>query len=105
MSVERYPYQDKNTKIIRNAWRELGFVETDYNSGVQFGTSKLQFNTIHGTHQSANSAFLRPIRGSRPNLTIRTNSKVIKIIIDPDSKRAIGVQYVDSESRLISGKQ
>jgi glucose dehydrogenase (acceptor) len=46
----------------------------------------------HGSRCSTSKAFLRPVR-HRPNLHISKNSHVLKIIIDPDTKTATGVQF------------
>lgn len=105
MTVERFPYQDRNSKTILNAWKELGFKEIDYNSGyTQLGTSRLQFHTIHGAHQTANGAYVRPIRGKRRNLFVKTKCLVTRIIIDPVSKRTQGVEYVDHNTNSVKVK-
>ena len=82
-------------------WKELGYKELDYNSGSQVGVARLQYTIKNGTRQSANTAFIRPIRRKRSNLTIKTNSQVIKVIIDEKSKTAIGVEYVTGENKVV----
>ncbi|XP_031785991.2 glucose dehydrogenase [FAD, quinone] isoform X1 [Nasonia vitripennis] len=102
LTVERFPHQDRNSKTILNAWKELGFKEIDYNSGyTQLGTSRLQFHTIHGAHQTANGAYVRPIRGKRRNLFVKTKCLVTRIVIDPASKRALGVEYIDQNTNTV----
>lgn len=88
-------------------WKELGLREIDYNSGDNYGTSRVQYATVRGARQSSNSAFIRPIRGRRPNLTIRPNSWVTKIIIDPKTNEALGVEYrgTDSKTKLAYAKK
>lgn len=98
--MERFLYEDKNTQIILDAWKELGLKEVDYNSGNQIGMSRVQLTSIHGTRLSTNGAFIRPIRGRRPNLTIMPNAKVTKIIIDRCNKRAVGVEYLRINSTV-----
>ena len=51
-----------------------------------------QGTTRRGSRCSASKAFLRPVR-NRKNLHISMNSHVIKIIIDPTTKTATGVQF------------
>ena len=46
-----------------------------------------------------NSAFIGPIRDQRPNLFIKTNAVVTKILIDPLSKQAYGVEYAPEDDR------
>ncbi|XP_023247184.1 glucose dehydrogenase [FAD, quinone]-like [Copidosoma floridanum] len=86
---------------IFEAFKELNYTETDYNSGDQLGLSRLQLTRINGARQSANGAFIRPIRGRRSNLVIKLMTRVTKIIIDKREKRAIGVEYVTGNSRRI----
>ena len=82
-------------------WKELGYKELDYNSGSQVGVARFQYTIKNGTRQSANTAFIRPIRGKRLNLTIKTNSQVVKIIIEKNSNTAIGVEYVTGENKVV----
>ena len=46
----------------------------------------------NGSRCSTSKAFLRPVR-NRQNLHISKNSHVLKIVIDPDTKVATGVQF------------
>lgn len=100
LSVE-LPENDPNTDSIINSWKELGFQEIDYNSGNQLGVGRFQYTIKDGARHSTNDAFIRPIRDKRPNLTVRPNSQVIKIIINPQTKRAIGVEYVKTGTKEI----
>ncbi|XP_016837542.1 glucose dehydrogenase [FAD, quinone] isoform X2 [Nasonia vitripennis] len=84
---------DPNAKVILEGWKEVGLREVDYNSGDNLGTSRMQYATIRGSRQSSNGAFIRPIRGKRTNLVVRPNSRASKVIIDPETKRATGVEY------------
>lgn len=54
----------------------------------------LQHTSIHGQRQSTNGAFIRPIRQKRRNLVIRTETHVTKVLIDPHTKTAFGVEYL-----------
>lgn len=85
---------DKNVDIVLQAWKSLGYKEIDYNSGKNLGVAKYQYTMQNGRRQSANSAFIRSIRGQRKNLYVRPRSQVTKILID-DNNKAIGVQYYD----------
>lgn len=100
MSVE-LPEEDPNADVIINSWKELGYHEIDYNSGKQLGVGRFQYTIKDGSRHSTNDAFIRPIRSKRPNLTVRPNSQVIKIIINPQTKRAIGVEYVKTGTKDI----
>lgn len=85
-----------------NAWKELGYKEIDYINGKSvIGTSRLLYTILHGIRQSANGAYIRPIRGRRNNLTIKTGVQVTKIIIDKKTKHAKGVEFVTSKKGRI----
>ncbi|CAB0036261.1 unnamed protein product [Trichogramma brassicae] len=93
-TVDYFPYEDNNSRLIFDAFRDMGLNEVEYTSGDDMvGVSKLLRTTIQGSRQSTNGAFIRPIRGRRKNLTILSNAKVTKIIIDPETKRVEGVIY------------
>lgn len=96
MSIQRLPPLDSNLDVMINAYQELGFEKnTDFNAGKQLGVGEYQFNTKYGARQSTNAAFIRPIRNKRPNLVIKTKVFVTRVIINPDTKRAVGVEYFD----------
>ncbi|XP_018321015.1 glucose dehydrogenase [FAD, quinone]-like [Agrilus planipennis] len=97
------PYQDQNVWTLMDALRELGFQERDQNAdAMQIGMSLLHTTTEDGARASTNVAYIRPIRWKRPNLRIRTNSYVVRILIDPDSHNAYGVQYVNRNGALVT---
>lgn len=93
-SVERMPYQDENTIALLEAWKEVGLPETDVNTERQLGVMLLQTTTQNGNRASTNVAYIRPIRQERKNLFIQTESHVTRILIDPKTKKAFGVEYV-----------
>lgn len=100
MTVDKYPYTDKNSRVLIEAWKELGLSELDYNGiNGQIGVNHYQSTVLHGSRQSSNGAFLRPIRAKRSNLVIRSNALATRIIIDPETKRVEGVEYSVSGDR------
>lgn len=81
--------------MITEAFNQRGLPLTDFNGARQFGTMQAQvIGTRNSQRASANTAFIRPIRNKRKNLTVRTESEVVKILIDPKHKKAYGVVYV-----------
>ncbi|OXU27428.1 hypothetical protein TSAR_004925 [Trichomalopsis sarcophagae] len=94
------PEKDSNIDVIIDSWKELGYDEIDYNSGSQVGVNKFQYTIKNGVRQTTNAAFIRPIRGKRANLFVRPNSHVTKIIINPKTKVAIGVEYVEAGTKI-----
>lgn len=92
-TVEWFDYVDQNAKILLNAWQEIGYNLLDANAAEQLGVVHIQSTAIHGARQSTNGAFIRPIRAKRPNLEIETEAHVTRVVIDPQTKIATGVEY------------
>lgn len=90
LSVEDVQYRSSLVKTYMKATKEAGYPIIDYNGQSQLGAGYLQSNTLNGLRHSAASAFLTPIR-NRKNLHIATNTRVVKILIDPYTKTAVGV--------------
>ncbi|XP_051160358.1 glucose dehydrogenase [FAD, quinone]-like [Leptopilina boulardi] len=95
-TVEWFPYTDPNNLILIKGWEEIGYNNIDANAESQLGVLKLQSTSIHGLRQSTNGAFIRPIRQKRSNLIIETQAHVTRVIIDPKTKEATGVEYLDT---------
>lgn len=70
----------------------MGLNEIDYNARNQMGVAFVQSNTRNGRRQSAYRAFLEPILHRR-NLHIMINTKVTKVLINPQTKTAYGVEF------------
>ncbi|XP_014228225.1 glucose dehydrogenase [FAD, quinone]-like [Trichogramma pretiosum] len=98
LAVDYFAHRDNVSLAIHDAWRELGYPEIDYNRGYNVsGVSRMQHLTRDGTRDGSNAAYLRPVRATRANLAVRTRSRVVRILIDPKTKRARGVEYVQLE--------
>lgn len=93
LNIERFPYVDKNAKVLLKAFHETGLPITDLNGANQIGTMITQTTSKDGIRVSSNAAFIRPIRKKRSNLVIRTEAQVTKILINPFTDVAYGVQY------------
>jgi choline dehydrogenase-like flavoprotein len=76
----------------------MGMNEVDYNGDKQMGVSYVQANTIRGRRQSAYKAFLEPVL-DRSNLHIMINTKVTKVLIDPQKKVAYGVEFARNNKK------
>jgi choline dehydrogenase len=88
-------------QIIIDAWKALGYPEIDVNAESQLGVMLYQHTSRHGERLSTNAAFIRPIRRKRSNLTIRTQAHVTRVLIDPNTKHAFGVEYIrDGEATI-----
>ncbi|XP_033227028.1 glucose dehydrogenase [FAD, quinone]-like [Belonocnema kinseyi] len=100
-SIQKYPYTDINSKRVIEAFQELGFKKTDPNGETQLGVSNIQWTVKDGVRVSTNAGFIRPIRNKRSNLFIKTEAHVTKVIIDPKTKKALGVEYThDGKSKI-----
>lgn len=76
----------------------MGMNEVDYNARDQMGVSYVQANTLRGRRHSAYRAFIEPIL-HRSNLHIMINTKATKILIDPGTKVAYGVEFVRADKK------
>lgn len=97
ISVQYVDHKTETGPAVLDGWAELGVNKTvNHNSGTNWGTSILQTNTKAGLRVSSNRAYIDPIRQVRSNLHVLTNTQVSKILIDPITKKAIGVEFVGS---------
>lgn len=93
LDVQRAGFQSKIVSSFLNAAKEFGYPVNDPNGESQLGFSRTQATTRNGRRWSAAKAFLRPAQ-HRPNLFISMNSRVTKILIDPETKITYGVEFV-----------
>ncbi|KAG5870045.1 hypothetical protein JTB14_004297 [Gonioctena quinquepunctata] len=93
LTVSDVPFRSKSADVYVKAAQEAGHPFVDYNGRKQIGVSYVQSTTRDGRRCSAEKSFLRPAR-QRTNLRIQTRSRVVKILVNPESKRAYGVEYI-----------
>ncbi|ETN59864.1 glucose dehydrogenase [Anopheles darlingi] len=98
LDVRHLPYRTRLAQLFVNSWQELGLDAVDYNGESQIGVSYVQSNVRNGRRLTAYTAFLEPIQ-DRPNLHILTNARATKILIDPHSKAAYGVEFLRDRTR------
>ncbi|CAH2986966.1 unnamed protein product [Chilo suppressalis] len=94
LNVERFRHMEPNTLMLIEAFKEQGLPVTDLNGENQLGVDFTQSTSKNGQRFSTNAAFIRPLKGRRPNLHIATNAFVTKILINSHTKTAYGVEYV-----------
>lgn len=99
LNVEENQHKTQLVKSFVEGMKYLGHKEVDYNSGEQLGVSFLQANTNRGRRHSAFRAFIEPVLG-RKNLHIMVNTRVTKILIDPKTKTAYGVEFLRNRKRF-----
>ncbi|XP_044738785.1 glucose dehydrogenase [FAD, quinone]-like [Chrysoperla carnea] len=98
LSVEDVPYQTPLAKAFLEAGRETGRQVVDYNGLTQWGFSYVQATTRKGKRCSAAKAFLKPVE-RRKNLKIVVQSRVTKVLIDPKTKAAYGVEFLNNKRK------
>lgn len=87
------------------AGRDLGYPIGDFNGPVQAMFANPQGTLRHGSRCSTSKAYLQPAR-HRLNLHIVTHAMVTKILIDPESKQATGVQFDrDGETYVVEARR
>ncbi|KAG5316460.1 DHGL dehydrogenase, partial [Acromyrmex insinuator] len=102
LDVITAPYATPLKECFLKAGQELGYELIDYNSDRFIGFSAVQANLRNGHRVSASKAFLRPIR-DRTNFYLSKLSTVTKIVINPQTKKAEGVQFVkDHKTYFVS---
>ncbi|CAK1547680.1 unnamed protein product [Leptosia nina] len=93
LNVERYSYVDTETKLIVSAFEEMGLPNINLALESKFGVNINLSTSKGGQRQSANTAFVRPIRRKRSNLQIITKARATKILINARRKEARGIEY------------
>lgn len=93
LTVQDAPYNTPLGVAFLQAGEELGYDIVDVNGAQQTGFAFYQFTMRRGTRCSDAKAFLRPVR-LRKNLHIALHSHVTKIIFEPETKRALGVEFI-----------
>ncbi|XP_039446187.1 glucose dehydrogenase [FAD, quinone]-like [Culex pipiens pallens] len=98
LDVSYVPFKSEMARGFVTALQELGMPLVDYDGENQLGVSFLHANLRNGQRLSASTAFLEPVE-QRPNLHILTGSRVTKVLIDPRTKAAYGVEFIRKRSR------
>ncbi|XP_035890896.1 glucose dehydrogenase [FAD, quinone]-like isoform X1 [Anopheles stephensi] len=93
LHVEFSPFRTNLARTFVNGAREAGHRKIDYNGKSQLGVSYVQTTGLRGMRQTAYRAFVEPVLYKRPNLYVQPYSQVLKLLINPDTKAAYGVQY------------
>ncbi len=98
LHLERVHYHTVLIDTFLKGGHELGYKTIDYTEPTQHGFSKIQATQKRGRRVSAAKAFLKSVK-SRRNLHVSINSHVTKVLVDPKTKRAYGVEFVKAGRR------
>ncbi|XP_058799351.1 glucose dehydrogenase [FAD, quinone]-like [Phymastichus coffea] len=90
--IEYPPYHTPLAESFLEAGLEMGYPIIDYNAKQDFGYSYIQATIKNGTRMSTNRAYLNPAN-HRKNLHVSAFSHVNKVLINPHTKRAYGVEF------------
>lgn len=85
-------FRSKLSKAFLDAGKYLGHRRVDYNSPDYFGFSYIQATMSKGHRWSSAKAFLHN-KKKRKNLHILHSTRATKILIDPATKSAFGVEF------------
>ncbi|KAL7038562.1 hypothetical protein ACKWTF_009606 [Chironomus riparius] len=99
LDIEYAPYTSALHSSFREAGFELGYDYNDPNGEQVLGFSQAQATMRNGRRLSAAKAYLRSVAAKRDNLHISTSSWVTKIVIDPFTKTALGVEFIKNRKR------
>uniref|UniRef100_A0AAG5CQV1 Glucose-methanol-choline oxidoreductase N-terminal domain-containing protein n=1 Tax=Anopheles atroparvus TaxID=41427 RepID=A0AAG5CQV1_ANOAO len=101
ITVERFGYHTPLREYMMDGLREMGLTNRygEVNGPVQSGFAVPHGSIRDGLRCSTAKGYLRPA-SSRKNLHISINTMVEKILIDPDDKRAYGVQFEKDNRRF-----
>jgi choline dehydrogenase-like flavoprotein len=101
LTVQEAPWRSPLSVTFINALKEMGYEHHDINGEEQVGVMFTQLNMRRGSRCSSSKAFLRPIR-LRKNLHVAKFAHVTKILIDPNTKRTYGVEFVRNNKRQVA---
>lgn len=99
LSVTNNPYSTPMADVFAKSMSSLGYNEIDINSNESIGFGRLQATTKFGRRHSAFESFIRPIL-RRQNLHIMLNTRVTKVLIDPLTKTAFGVEFLRNRQKM-----
>ncbi|TDG41454.1 hypothetical protein AWZ03_012130 [Drosophila navojoa] len=92
-------WRSQISKAFVEAAQQDGLKYRDYNGRIQNGVAFLHTTTRNSTRWSSNRSYLYPIKGKRPNLHVKKNALVTKVLIDPQTKTAYGIM-VQTDGRM-----
>ncbi len=104
LGVSDLPSPNRTSLAFVQGCMDIGMpFNPDFNSGKQEGAGLYQTTTLNGKRCSAAVGYLKPVLG-RPNLTVRTDLFVTRIVVDKG--RAKGVEVFESgRTSLIEAQQ
>nr|XP_023022825.1 glucose dehydrogenase [FAD, quinone]-like [Leptinotarsa decemlineata] len=93
LTIQESPWRTPLVVAFLEAGLEMGYPIRDINGAEQAGFMIAQGTIRRGSRCSTAKAFLRPIR-LRKNIHVALNAHVTRILINPSTMRAFGVEFV-----------
>ncbi|XP_034238855.1 glucose dehydrogenase [FAD, quinone]-like [Thrips palmi] len=100
VAVSYIPWHTPLAAAFLEAGMLKGGWPVDYNGPTQAGYSYLQVTMRNGTRWSSNRAYLGPIRDRR-TLHVTKQSVATRILIDPVTREATGIEFVRDRRRRV----
>lgn len=100
LDVQFTDYKSRQMKAFLKSGRELGYDITDINGEQATGFTRAQATIRNGRRCSTGKAFIQPVV-QRRNLHISMKSWVTKLLIDPNTKVAVGVEFTKQRQRFV----
>lgn len=100
LDVQYADYKSRQMKAFLKSGRELGYDITDINGEQATGFTRAQATIRNGRRCSTGKAFIQPVV-QRRNLHISMKSWVTKLLIDPATKVAVGVEFTKQRQRFV----
>ncbi|XP_052863518.1 L-sorbose 1-dehydrogenase-like [Anopheles cruzii] len=100
LRVERSAFKSEHSALYLEAAKEAGYRPVDYNGQTQFGIAPVQATMSKGQRLTSYGAYLQPVQKKRTNLKVLTGALVTKVLIDPVTKVADGVQFTRKGERF-----
>jgi choline dehydrogenase len=95
LHVSKAASKNRIYSAVVEAGAQAGYLRTnDFNGFQQDGFGPYQLTIKDGKRWSASAAYLRPILGKRPNLTLEIGARTSRILIE--NGRAIGVEFLQN---------
>lgn len=98
LDIENPHYTSPILNAFLSAGLRLGYNITDPNGSEGLGFSQAQATMRNGARCSASKAFLKTVQ-HRTNLHISARCRVTKILIDPVTKQAYGVEFIKDKRK------
>ncbi|XP_054280675.1 glucose dehydrogenase [FAD, quinone]-like [Macrosteles quadrilineatus] len=93
LPVSQFPYHPPIAEAFLEGAKELGQRVGDLNGKTHEGFAIAQATNKNGIRFSSAHAFLRPAK-TRTNLHILLNTTVTRVLVDPKTKKALGVEIM-----------